>query len=208
MLQKGRPLPVIFPAMMFALGFLCAFLLAMLILPPFIRKAARKASLTGPRKQRLSPKQNHAGRDRMRAEYAIAIRKQEQAAEMLRARGQQQLIEIAECNAVIRDMKREMSDITDLADRRYQQKQQLRSQLDKVSRANIPQPVTEPGEPAAPGKDAQISEGPTAQNSDKPRLPGTKQHSGSDAKSSDAKSSGTGRSRGLAGRIRQLKKNA
>ena len=104
--------------MMFALGFLCAFLLALLIFPPLIRRSSDRRNQPGKKKQLASIKESRAEKDRMRAEYAISLRKQEQTVEILKARAQKQLIEIAERNAEIRDMKREMSEVTALADRR------------------------------------------------------------------------------------------
>ncbi len=196
--------------MMFALGFLCALLFAILILPPIIRNSTRKSLQPVNKKQLASLKESRAEKDQMRAEFAISLRKQEQAVETLKARAQKQLIEIAEGNARIRDMKREMSEVTDLADRRYKEQKNLRRQLDGVKRPKktVVQPdtgciplsdqETEPskgldlkGKTDIPDQDIPAKE---------PRLPGTTTVTAKNTDISDA-----GKSKGLAGRIYRLK---
>lgn len=210
---------MIFPVMMFSLGFLCAFLVAILILPPIIRNSARRNSQPGQKIKPGSLKQARAETDRMRAEYAIAIRKQEQRAEQLMARSQQQLIEIAEAKAALRDLKREMSDITALADRRYQEKAQLQARLGMMQRApgpngapkqtDAPVPAPEPADEAAELPEASpapidaATTPPAPEPKGKPRLPGITP--GGRERSQEAGEDFGHVRPGLAGRILKLK---
>ena len=146
----------------------------------------------------------------MRAEYAISLRKQEQTVEILKARAQKQLIEIAERNAEIRDMKREMSEVTALADRRYQEKEQLRSRLSVVNRSGRPDQPRQINTTQSANTETEISRAPTTEQTPQPqtaetappgepRLPGVP---GPEKKSTD---SGAQTEKGLAGRIYKLK---
>ncbi len=139
---------MIFPAMMFLLGFLCAGLLALLILPPIIRSANSTAS-----KRRKMPQnilQAEASKDRLRAEFAVSLRKQEHSIEKLKQRAQSYLIEIAERNVKIRTMQKEIEKIADLADRRYRDKKDLRVKLDNLQKpAGAPKTLP----PTAPEKE-------------------------------------------------------
>lgn len=146
----------------------------------------------------------------MRAEYAISLRKQEQTVEILKARAQKQLIEIAERNAEIRDMKREMSEVTALADRRYQEKEQLRSRLSVANRSGKPDRPPQINNTQSANSGTETSKVPTTKQTPEPqtsktappgepRLPGVP---GPEKKSTD---SGTQAEKGLAGRIYKLK---
>ncbi len=135
---------MIFPAMMFLLGFLSAGLLALLIFPPVIRRANNAGNKR--RKLPQNIQQAEASKDRLRAEFAVSLRKQEHSIEKLKQRAQAYLIEIAERNVKIRSMKKEMQKITDLADRRYKDKKDLRYKLENLQK---PETAKKPVTPAA-----------------------------------------------------------
>jgi len=140
---------MIFPAMMFLLGFVCAALLAWLIVPPLVRSASRNA-----RKKQKIPKgikQALADKDRLRAEFALSLCKAEHRIEKLKSRAHDQLVEIAARDARIGALKKEMGKITDLADRRFQDREKLRHNLETVKIAKQDQP--RPSEADTPAKD-------------------------------------------------------
>lgn len=208
-----------FSLMMFALGSLCAFLLAALVIPPFVRRQCREQD----RVRRRGPKnlrESRAETDRMRAEYAISLRKQEQAVEAVKARAQKQLIEIAERNADIRDLKREMSELTELADKRYREKEELRRELEKNARrakrqSGKAEPAPEPAKQPAPpdwaiSEPAEAAPAGTQADDAAPRLPGTPVAAPAPASQATPKAAAPADepAKGLAGRIHRLKKNA
>ena len=217
-----------FPLMMFALGCLSAFLLAALVIPPFVRRQCREQD----RVRRRGPKnlrESRAETDRMRAEYAISLRKQEQTVEAVKARAQKQLIELAERNTDIRELKHELSELTELADKHERETQKLRRELEKYARRTgdeaveqadetetAPEPAKQPAPPDWAVNDAAPPE-PAADEA--PRLPGTPVAATPSVKLDDTKTAPADkpedakaapadeRAKGLAGRIQRLKNN-
>lgn len=81
------------PILFFALGFLCAGFIALLVAPAFLRRAAR---LTRKRIEASSPltlEEIQADKDRIRAEAAMAIRRLEMSGETTREKLAAQLVE-------------------------------------------------------------------------------------------------------------------
>ncbi len=141
---------MIFPAMMFGLGFVAAALLAWLIMPPVIRSMSRNSS----KKRRKIPQnlqQALADKDRLRAEFALSLRKSERKIEKLKRRAHEQLVEIAARDVQIGSLKKEMDKITDLADRRYREREKFRQGLEKAQNAKDMQ--SPPPEHELPGQD-------------------------------------------------------
>ena len=111
---------MIFPAMMFALGFVCAALLAWLIVPPIVRSAGRNRERRSKLPQDI--KSALADKDRLRAEFALSLRKAERKIEKLESRAHDQLIKLAARNAKIGSLKKELSRLLDPGDHQAQDK--------------------------------------------------------------------------------------
>ncbi len=134
---------MIFPAMMFVLGFICAALVAWLVMPPLVRSFSR-SNKPGQKLPR-DIKAALADKDRLRAEFALSLRKSERNIEKLKSRTHDQLIELAERNAQIGILKKEMSRMLDSDMQPAQDK--ATSQANETSRAEkaeSPVPESEP----------------------------------------------------------------
>jgi seryl-tRNA synthetase len=135
---------MIFPAMMFVLGFVCAALVAWLIMPPLVRSLTRNN-----RRWRRVPRDIRAAladKDRLRAEFALSLRKSERNIEKLKSRAHDQLIELAERNAQIGILRKEMSRMLDPIEHPVQDKAPragAASRTESVPTSPVPKPERE-----------------------------------------------------------------
>ncbi len=97
--------------MFFALGALCAGLISISILPAFWRRAERLVRKQLERQLPLSPREITAGRDQLRSEFSVELRRSEQRAESAREARSKDQIKIGEHLQMIARMGEEATDL-------------------------------------------------------------------------------------------------
>ncbi|RUM95555.1 hypothetical protein EET67_22590 [Pseudaminobacter arsenicus] len=98
------------PILFFALGFLCAGFIAMLVTPAFLRRAARLTRKRIEASTPLTQEEIQADKDRIRAEAAMAIRRLEMSGEAAREKLAMQLVEINRRREEIKALSAERDD--------------------------------------------------------------------------------------------------
>ena len=99
-------------AMLVALGFLAASLLALLIAPAFWARAVRLTSQRIKDAMPLTELEIRADKDRLRAEYAIKVHRLESQMEQVRLAGSRQQIELNRRDARINEIEAELERLT------------------------------------------------------------------------------------------------
>jgi len=95
-------------AMLVALGFLMACLLALLVAPAFYARAVRLTTQRLRQTMPLSELEIRADKDRVRAEYAIKVHRLESEMEKVRLAAARQLIEISRRDSRINDLEAQL----------------------------------------------------------------------------------------------------
>lgn len=116
-------------AMYFALGFLVAFLIALIMIPLVHHRAVR---LTTRRVQAAAPislAEIQADKDQMRAEFAMATRRLELSLADLKEKHSQELVELGRKAEAIAKLKAELAEKSRMADALQEEHKRLEEQL-------------------------------------------------------------------------------
>ncbi|HHK74581.1 MAG TPA: hypothetical protein ENJ57_05395 [Rhizobiales bacterium] len=152
---------MIFPAMFFALGFFCAGLAALVLVPPFVRRSTRRAVRNESRRKVKSYQQLQSEKDRLRAEHALRVRKLERRVEHWQNRSRKLLALNGKMKMQMARTGQDMDELTRLADQRYTEIMDLKHEIHQLRLLAEASPST-----TAPGKN---------RTADSPHLRGTDQ---------------------------------
>ncbi len=123
---------MIFPAMFFALGFFCAGLATLILVPPLVRRSIRRAVEKENRSKVESRQQVQSGKDRLRAEHALRVRKLERTAEHWHNRSRKLLALNGKMKLQMARTAQDMDDLKRLADQRYADIMDLKHEIHQL----------------------------------------------------------------------------
>jgi hypothetical protein len=123
---------MIFPAMFFALGFFCAGLAALILVPPFVRRSTRRAVRNESRRKVKSYQQLQSEKDQLRAKHALLVRKLERKAEHWQNRSRKLLALNGKVKMQMARTGQDMDDLTRLADQRYTEIMDLKHEIHQL----------------------------------------------------------------------------
>ena len=126
----------------FALGFLCAGFLALLVAPAIWRRAVALTRKRFEASMPMTPVEIQADKDRIRAEFAMSARRLEMSVKALREKAAEQLVEIGRGREALKGLAVERKDkqqaLSELAARTqelHQREEQLRHLSDKLAQS-------------------------------------------------------------------------
>lgn len=117
------------PVLFFALGFLCAGFLALLVAPAIWRRAVRLTRRRVEASVPLTLSEIQADKDSMRAGFAMAVRKLEMDVRALREKSAEQMVEIGRSHEALASLERERAALDEKLEQSVKEGAALREEL-------------------------------------------------------------------------------